>query len=91
MVIDKAHITPTTRPLRSFAQEESQPEGVVELSVMVAKAPTSSTQMMEFFVVQAKSPYNNIMDRDWLNSVRAGGSTYHHIMKIPTKGGAVGV
>lgn len=85
--IEKKHITLTSRPLRSFAQVETQLEGVVELPVTVRKAPARSTQVVLFFVVQARSPYNIIMGRDWLNSIRAVCSTYHLTMKIPTKGG----
>lgn len=53
----------------------------------MGKSPKISTKIVQFYVVKAHSPYNIILGRDWLNAVKAVCSTYHVMIKIPTKRG----
>ena len=43
----------------------------------------------EFIVVKASSPYNAIMERDWLHRMRVVPSTLHQKLRFPTKVGII--
>jgi hypothetical protein len=89
--IDAARLGPAPLPIRSFAQDTTQPDGTICLPVTVGRAPLSSTTSISFFVVNVPSPYNVILGRDWLNAVKAVCSTYHLTIKIPTKRGVLAI
>ena len=43
----------------------------------------------EFIVVQASSPYNAIMGRDWLHRMKVIPSTLHQKLRFPTVDGVM--
>jgi hypothetical protein len=50
-------------------------------------SPRQSTVIVDFLVVDRPSAYNIIIGRSTLNKLRAITSTYHLMMKFPTKEG----
>ena len=62
-------------------------EGVVELPVIVGRAPIEVIVSLGFLVVHTSSSYNAIQGRPRLNTLRAIVSTYHLLVKFPTRAG----
>ena len=63
------------------------PLGAVTLLVTVGDYPQQITKDVTFLVVDCSSAYNAILGRPTLNSWKAITSTYHLIIKFPTKYG----
>ena len=59
--------------------------GIILLPLTAGTAPKVSTVMVDFLVVDQPSAYNAIIGRPGLNKLRAATSTYHLMMKFPTK------
>ncbi|RWW38407.1 hypothetical protein BHE74_00056352, partial [Ensete ventricosum] len=70
-----------------FMGDSVSPTGTVVLPVVVGEEPRSKTLLVSFIVVVLPSAYNTIIDRPTLNKLRAVVSTYHRIMKFPTRAG----
>uniref|UniRef100_A0A2N9IAX1 RNase H type-1 domain-containing protein n=1 Tax=Fagus sylvatica TaxID=28930 RepID=A0A2N9IAX1_FAGSY len=70
----------------SFA-EESLSCHWGKLSCQVLAGPVNL--QTEFIIVNASSPYNAIMGRDWLHRMRAIPSTLHQKLRFPTKDGVM--
>ncbi|KAL8103383.1 hypothetical protein AgCh_027812 [Apium graveolens] len=49
--------------------------------------PRQATQMLEFLVVKASSTYNAIMGRIGIHGFKAVPSSYHSVIKFPTRDG----
>ena len=87
MRINKEWLVPTNAPLVGFRGTKVYPIGVVTLLVTVSDYPQQITKDVTFFVVDYSSAYNAILGRPTLNSWKAIISTYHLMIKFPTKYG----
>ena len=87
MGIDRARLIPTNSPLVGFGGTKVFPLGAVTLSVTVGAYPQQMTRVVTFLVVDYSSAYNGILGRPTLNSWKAATSTYHLMIKFPTKYG----
>jgi hypothetical protein len=87
MGIDRERIKPFGSPLIGFGGEVVYPIGIIPLPVTAGTAPTQSTVMVDFLVIDRPSAYNAIMGRPALNKLKAATSTYHLMMKFPTEEG----
>ncbi|RRT31469.1 hypothetical protein B296_00054969 [Ensete ventricosum] len=72
---------------RGFTGDSISPVGTVVLPVTVGEELRSKTLLVSFIVVALPSTYNAIISRPMLNKLRAIVSTYHRIMKFPTRAG----
>ena len=70
-----------------FSGESTTPLGKITLLLLVGPI----NLQMEFIVIQASSPYNAIMGRDWLHKMKVVPSTLHQKLRFPTKGGIMEV
>jgi hypothetical protein len=61
--------------------------GVISLPITCGTSPRDSTIIADFLVIDRPSAYNAIIGRPALNKLRAITSTYHLMMKFPTKNG----
>jgi hypothetical protein len=81
--LGESDITNFTSPVFGFSGESTTPLGKTMLAVL-ARPDNLQT---EFIVIQAPSPYNAIMGRDWLHRMKAVPSTLHQKLRFPTKDG----
>ena len=87
MGIDRAQLIPTNASLVGFGGTRIFPLGAITLSVTVGDYPQQITRDVTFLVVDNSSAYNDILGRPTLNSWKAVTSTYHLMIKFPTKYG----
>ena len=85
MGINRARLTPTNAPLVGFGGTWVLPLGAITLSVTVGDYLQQIIQDVTFLVVDCSSAYNGIVGRSTLNSWKATTSTYHLMIKFPTK------
>ena len=85
MGINRARLTPTNAPLVGFGGTWVLPLGAITLSVTVGDYLQQIIQDVTFLVVDCSSAYNGIIGRPTLNSWKATTSTYHLMIKFPTK------
>jgi hypothetical protein len=85
MGISRDRIKPFGSPLVGFTREQVQTMGIILLPITYGTLPRDSTVMVDFLVIDRPSAYNVILGRVALNKLRAITSTYHLIMKFPTK------
>ncbi|GKD92450.1 hypothetical protein Tco_1372287 [Tanacetum coccineum] len=74
-------------PLIGFSGETYHPLGVIDLRVTMGEAGRNKTMLMEFAIVKFCSPYNVIIGRTGMRSLRAIGSTIYSMIKFPTNQG----
>ncbi|GKB88846.1 reverse transcriptase domain-containing protein [Tanacetum coccineum] len=82
-----ARLRETRTDLVRFAGEVSKPLGKIELEVCLGNGGLCRRMSMKFIVVRAPSPYNIILGRPRLKTLRAIPSTIHSMMKFPTPKG----
>ncbi|GJY19642.1 hypothetical protein Tco_0391133 [Tanacetum coccineum] len=70
--------------LVGFAGEATKPLGKIELEVCFRSEGLRRRTTMKFIVIRAPSPYNIILGRTGLRTLRAIPSTIHSMMKFPT-------
>ena len=87
MGIDKARLIPTNAPLVGFGGIRVFPLGAVILSITVGDYAQQITRDVTFLVVDCSFAYNDILGRPTLNSWKVATSTYHLMIKFPTKYG----
>ena len=87
MGINRAWLTPTNAPLVGFGGMRVLPLGAITLPVTVGDYPQQIIQDVTFLVINCSSAYNGILGRPTLNSWKAATSTYHLMIKFPTKYG----
>ena len=73
--------------LRGFSGEKVLPLGSVQLVLTLGDPPWKATTTKKFLIFEALSAYNMLLGRPSLNAVRAVPSTYHMVVKFPTKNG----
>jgi hypothetical protein len=81
----EAELTSFTTPIFGFSGEPVIPLGKTVLPVLAGPINLQT----EFIVVQASSPYNAIMGRDWLHRMKAIPSTLHQKLRFPTADGVM--
>ena len=87
MGIDRAHLIPTNASLVGFGGTKVFPLRAVTLSMRVGDYLQQITMDVTFLVVDCSSAYNGILGRPTMNSWKAATSTYHLMIKFPTKYG----
>ena len=87
MGIDREQLIPTNAFLVGFGGTRVLPLGAITLSVVVCDYPQQIAKDVTFLVVDCSSTYNAILGRPTLNSWKAATSTYHLMIKFPTKYG----
>ncbi|KAJ8477085.1 hypothetical protein OPV22_020812 [Ensete ventricosum] len=80
-------LTPLTSTLTRFTGDSISPMGTTTIPVTIGGEPRSKTLMVPFMVVRLPSAYNAIIGRPTLNRLRAVVSTYHRVLKFPTRNG----
>ena len=78
---------PTNTLLVGFGGTRVFPQGAITISVMAGDYPQQITRDVTFLVVDCSFAYNAILGRPTLNSWKAATSTYHLMIKFPTKYG----
>ncbi|GJY91318.1 hypothetical protein Tco_0506514 [Tanacetum coccineum] len=74
-------------PLIGFSREMYHPLGIIDLRVTMGEARRNKTVLMEFAIVKCHLPYNVIIGRIGMRSLRAVGFTIHSMIKFPTNQG----
>ncbi|RWW37246.1 hypothetical protein BHE74_00057674 [Ensete ventricosum] len=80
-------LAPLTATLTGFTGDSVSPLGTTMIPVTFEGEPKSKTLMVSFMVLKLPSAYNAIIGRLTLNRLRAVVSTYHRILKFPTRAG----
>ncbi|RZR97828.1 hypothetical protein BHM03_00027083, partial [Ensete ventricosum] len=80
-------LLPVVTTLTGFTGDLVSPVGTTVLPIIVGEEPRSKTLLVSFIVVALPSAYNAIIGRPTLNKLRAVVSTYHRVMKFPTRAG----
>ncbi|KAJ8477245.1 hypothetical protein OPV22_020972 [Ensete ventricosum] len=83
---DKDLVT-LTSTLTGFIGDFISPMGAATIPVTFGGEPRLKTLMVPFMVVKLSSAYNAIIGRSTLNRLKAVISTYHRLMKFPTRAG----
>nr|GEZ99528.1 reverse transcriptase domain-containing protein [Tanacetum cinerariifolium]GFA00039.1 reverse transcriptase domain-containing protein [Tanacetum cinerariifolium] len=83
----KDRLRKTQTDIVGFAREVSKPLGKIELEVCFGNEGLYKRTSMMFIVVRAPSPYNIILGRPGLNTLRAIPFIIHSMMKFPTPKG----
>ncbi|GKB97798.1 reverse transcriptase domain-containing protein [Tanacetum coccineum] len=76
-------------PMVGFSGEAYHPMGVIDLRVTMGRAGRSKMVLMEFTIIKCHSPYNVIIGRTGMRSLRAVGSTIHSMIKFLTNQGII--
>ncbi|XP_074323397.1 uncharacterized protein LOC141685929 [Apium graveolens] len=87
MSYNDSKLTPFDALIYKFNQVECQGEGAIQLSVPIGEEPGEATEMLNFRVVKAASTYNAVMGRTGIHTLKVVPSTYHMVLKFPTKNG----
>ena len=74
-------------PIYGFAGVECPMEGIIKFPTTIDQEPRQIMQMLDFVVVKASSTYNAIMGRTGIHALKAVHSSYHLVMKFPTRNG----
>ncbi|KAJ8470141.1 hypothetical protein OPV22_024484 [Ensete ventricosum] len=80
-------LTPLTSTLTGFTGDSISPMGTTTIPVTFGGELRSKTLLVSFMVVKLPSAYNAIIGRPTLNRLRAVVSTYHRVLKFPTRAG----
>ena len=87
MRIERERLIPTNALLLGFGGIRVYPLGAVTLLVTIGDYPQQITKDVTFLVIDCSSAYNAILGCPTLNSWKAVTSTYHLMIKFPTKYG----
>lgn len=80
-------LKPAQSYLYGFIGEAVVPKGVITLSIMLGISPYHLNLMIDFIVVKVPSEYNMSLGRQFMRIAKEVLSTYHLVMKFPTKKG----
>nr|GEY00779.1 reverse transcriptase domain-containing protein [Tanacetum cinerariifolium] len=72
-----------------FSGETYHPLGMTDLRITMGEAGRNKTVLMEFAIVKCHSPYNILMGRTEMRSLRAVGSSIHPLIKFTTDQGLI--
>ncbi|XP_074364572.1 uncharacterized protein LOC141705527 [Apium graveolens] len=87
MGYNDSQLTPSNAPIYGFNHVECKVEGAIQLPVTIWEEPREATQMLNFQVVKTASTYNAIMGITGIHAFKAVPSTYHMVLKFPTRNG----
>ncbi|XP_058084523.1 uncharacterized protein LOC131232302 [Magnolia sinica] len=87
MEIPRSRLKHVKTPLYGFARKRVIFEGAISLPMTAGKGRHQVTLQVDFLIINVPSVYNVILGKPSLNAMRAVVSTYHLMMKIPTKSG----
>ncbi|XP_074352137.1 uncharacterized protein LOC141691303 [Apium graveolens] len=87
MGYNDSQLTPSDTSIYGFNHVECKIEGAIQLPVTIGEEPGMATQMLNFQVVKEASTYNAIMGRTWIHAFKSVPSTYHMVLKFPTRNG----
>ena len=87
MRIDKERLVPSDVPLVGFGRMKVMPVRSITLLVTINIYPEQITKDITFLVMDCSSAYNAIIRQPMLNAWREATSTYHLLLKFPTKCG----
>ena len=87
MKIDKELLKPVDTLLGGFGGTKVHSMGIVTLSITIGAYLRQRIKEVDFLVVDCSSDYNAIIGRLTLNALRVATSTYHILVKFPTKYG----
>ncbi|GJZ07610.1 hypothetical protein Tco_0541403, partial [Tanacetum coccineum] len=76
-------------PMIGFVGETYHHLGLISLRVTMVKEGRSKTVLMEFAIIEFYSPYNIIIGRTGMRSLRTVGSTIDSMIKFLTNQGVV--
>ncbi|XP_074323599.1 uncharacterized protein LOC141660510 [Apium graveolens] len=82
-----SQLNPSDAPIYGFNHVECNVEGAIQLPVTIGEEPREAMQMLNFPVVKATSTYNTIMGRTGIHAFKDVPSTYHMVLKFPTRNG----
>jgi hypothetical protein len=87
MKLDKDKLRPMDAPLGGFTGDKICPVSIITLPITVGTYPKTISKTVDFLVVNCPSAYIAIIERPTLNRLREVTSTYHLLIKFPTKHG----
>ena len=87
MGIGRERMEPFSTHLRGFSEEKVLPLGLIQLVLTLRDPPCQATTTARFLVVDAPSAYNMLLDRPFLNAIKAIPSAYHMMIKFPIVSG----
>jgi hypothetical protein len=82
-------LIPAATSLTGFTGEKIWPMGQLRLLVVVGDEQHSTATWINFMIIKSPLPYNGIIGRPGISSMRAVPSTAHGMLKFPVKGGIV--
>ncbi|XP_074347211.1 uncharacterized protein LOC141686047 [Apium graveolens] len=85
MGYNDSQLTPSNATIYAFNHMDYKIEGAIRLPVTIGEEPREATQMLNFLVVKAASTYNVILGRTMIYAFKAVPSTYHIVLKLPTR------
>ena len=85
MKFDKDKLQTMEAPLIGFTGDKVCPISIITLPITVGTYPKTNSKTVDFLVVNCPSTYNAIIGKRTLNQLRAMTSTYHLLIKFPTK------
>ncbi|XP_057775309.1 uncharacterized protein LOC130994280 [Salvia miltiorrhiza] len=83
MGLNESNITRKTAVLIGFSGESKTTVGEIDLPVYAEGVNLS----IRFLVIDAPSAFNVILGRPWIHDMEAVPSTFHQVVKFPTKWG----
>ena len=87
MGIGREKLDPVSTHLQGFSGKKVLPLGSIQLVLTMGEPPCQATTTARFLIVDALSAYNMLLDRPFLNAIKAIPSAYHMIIKFPTVNG----
>ena len=87
MRINREHLLPSDTPLVGFGSTKVFSVGTITLPITMETYHQQLTKEVHFLVVDCSSAYNAIIRRPTLNAWWEATSTYHLLVKFPTKYG----
>ncbi|XP_021728394.1 uncharacterized protein LOC110695473 [Chenopodium quinoa] len=83
MNIDEKNIINKSTMLVGFSEETKNTSGEITLATYAKRV----NLQVKFLVIDTLSSYNIILGRPWIHEMKAIPSTYHQIIKFPTRWG----
>ncbi|XP_074352113.1 uncharacterized protein LOC141691275 [Apium graveolens] len=84
-----SQLTHFDAPIYGFNGVKCQVEGVIRLPITIGEETREATHMLNVQVVKGASTYNAIMRRTGIHAFKVVPSTYHMILKFPTRNDVV--
>ncbi|XP_074356342.1 uncharacterized protein LOC141696049 [Apium graveolens] len=87
MVYNNSQLTPSDAPIYGFNHVKCKVEGAIQLPITIGEEPREATYMLNFQVIKEASTYNAIMGITGIHAFKSVPSTYHMVLKFPTRNG----